>query len=97
MPVRLAFEACGRSWVADLAGDTDILQRLQNAIDGPSGNPGKTDGDSIIDLVRCGVVVPAGQNLPNGSPLDRDRQTLLPAEPFELSLWSQDATLSQMR
>jgi hypothetical protein len=103
VPMCLSLEAGGRSRVTNLADDAEPHQGLENSINRSSGDPRDASTDIFEDLIRRRVILSAGQDFQNGSPLHRNRQTLLPAESLErLQLFGhvgllQDATLSQTR
>ena len=78
------FVAGGGAGVADLAGDAHTDEGFEGPVDSGARDLGHLAADVVEDLVGGGVIGAEGEGLENHAALDGKRESVLPAELFEL-------------
>ena len=85
MSVGLYFVARGSTRVADLSGDANLGEGLQNPVDGSAGDFRNARPDIGKDLVCCWMILAHAQGFENQPPLHGNWQGVAPANLLEIS------------
>lgn len=84
MAVRFNLKTRRRTRMTDLPSNVDPDQGVQDSINRGSRYPRKPKRDIFGNLIGCGVIVTVHQRFQNGTPLHRQRETLLTTQPLQL-------------
>ena len=83
--VHLSVEASCRSGVVHSADQSHFCQRVQDAVDRSSRNPGDTSLHGLVDLVGSGMILSPQHHFQHRAPLFRKGHSPRTANLFELS------------